>query len=136
MTFSSPSRRAAIDIWQPRHDNGRALQIHLVTPRRDLVVREFLHEGELDFVHVYWSPDETTVGISATGTIDIDLACNVATGGQVPFDTVRKGLAESIRATYHLRPDQDPFQWQLEPEARHGFFKLHPEINVDYHPRR
>ncbi len=74
MTFRSPSRRAAIDIWQPRRHNGRALQIHLVTPGSDLMLQEFPQEGLLTFVHVYWSPDEATVGLTATGTIGFDLA--------------------------------------------------------------
>ncbi len=132
MTFPSPSRRAVIEVWQTRPDNSRGIQVHLVTPGRDLVVEEDRPEGLLYFVHVYWSPDGTKVGLTGGGFISLDLAYDIATGGRIPFDAVREGLAASIRGTYHLAPEQDPLKWGMRSEAHEAFFRLHPEIRLSY----
>ena len=131
MLFPSPSRAAAIEIWQTRWDNSWRARVELVTEQRRKVLYPELREAFIHFVHIYWSPDETKVGVFVSNGAE---AFNVKTGEQLPFDQIRKEFAQSIRDTYHLPPQEhDPIGWASMSEAQFAFSKLHPEIRLTYH---
>ena len=134
MTFRSPSGKRAIEIWQRGIDNSWGARVELVTPARTAVLDQLDRDTYIYFVHVYWSPDESRIGVVGTGFAIFHLACDTTTGREVPFEEVRKQVAESIRTTYHLSPDvEDPIQWAAMSGAGFEFFKRHPEIKVTYH---
>ena len=129
MTFPSPSRKAAIEIWQTRWVNSWRARVELVTENRRTVLYTQRHEAFIHFVHVYWSPDETKVGVFVAYGI---LAANVKTGATIPFDEIRKEFAQSIRDTYRLPPQEDPISWAGLADAQFAFARLHPEIRQTY----
>ena len=134
MTFRSPSGKRAIEIWQKGIDNSWGARVELVTPTGRTVLDRVPRDSYIYFVHVYWSPDETRVGVVGTGFAYFHLACNTATGTQIPFEHIREEMAQSIRATYHLpAAEDDPIQWAAMSEAGIEFFRRHPEIKVTYH---
>jgi hypothetical protein len=133
MTFRSPSRKAAIEVWQKGIDNSWGARVELVTNRGRTVLYQVRADSFINFFHVYWSPDETNAGILATGAKIFSLACNTKTGALIPFDGIREDFGKSIRAAYHVPPGEDPIQWAAMADAQVEFFKLHPEIRLSYH---
>jgi hypothetical protein len=136
MVFRSPSGRAAIEVWQRLVDNSCGTQFRLVTVDRTTVLSSDPGpEVWVYFVHVYWSPDETKVGVTAAGLLrrlSRELACEVRTGKSIPFAVIHDDLAESIRRTYHVPPGEDPIDWTNDGHAWVAFSKLHPEIIPTY----
>ena len=132
MTFPSPSRRAAIEIWQTRLDNSWGTRVRLTTVERKAVVFENRREAHIYFVHVYWSPDESKVGVLGTGSKSWGVACDVRTGELIPFETIEEEFGESIRKMYHVPPKEDPVKWASSNDAHQAFFRLHPEIRLTY----
>ena len=127
MIFPSPSRSAAIEIWQaPRIVAGKA-RVELVTAKRRTVLYTQPREASVRFVHVYWSHDEDIVGVFVlNGT----LAADVRTGELKSFEVVRKDFAKSLRDTYELPPQEDPIMCAARSDAQFAFSKLHPEIRL------
>ncbi len=136
MVFSSPTKRVAVEIWQTRIESSMGMRIELVSGQRRFVVYRSPNEALAYFVHVYWSADETKVGVIATGNGLWELAFDVGTGTPISFSEIRDGLARSIGETYHLVGTHDPVAWASSTEAQSRFFELHPEIHVSYGPRR
>jgi hypothetical protein len=132
MTFRSPSRKAAIEIWQKGIDNSWGARVELVTTKGRTVLYRIPSESYIYFVHVYWSPDEAKVGVLGTGHTIFSVACNTATGALIPFEKIREDFGKSIRATYHVPPQEDPIQWAAMADAQVEFSKLHPEIRLSY----
>ena len=133
MTFPSPSRKAAIEIWQTGIANEYGTRVKLVTGHRSIIVFENRRDAIVYFVHVYWSPDESKVGVLATGMSIWNVAFDVRKGRPVPFEDVRKGFGESIREIYSVPPGKDPINWAASSDAHSEFFKLHPEVRLSYH---
>ena len=133
MTFPSPSRKAAIEIWQYRFENFWGARVELVNARGRTVLDKRDRETGLYFVHVYWSPDETKVGVLATGFNFFHVAFDISAGKSIPFEDIRKDLGRSIQETYHVPHGEDPIGWAALSEAQGEFFKLHPEIRLTYH---
>lgn len=131
MTFRSPSRRSAIEIWQKGIDNSFGARVELVSARGRTLLYQVGGDSFIDFFHVYWSPDETKAGLLATGTKIFSLACDTRTGSEIPFEEIREDFRKSIRETYHVPPGEDPIEWA--PMLGAEFFKLHPEIRLSYH---
>jgi hypothetical protein len=125
MVFSSPTKRVAVEIWQTRIESSMGMRMYR-SPNEALAY----------FVHVYWSADETKVGVIATGNGLWELAFDVGTGTPISFSEIRDGLARSIGETYHFVGTHDPVAWASSTEAQSRFFELHPEIHVSYGPRR
>ena len=127
MIFPSPSRSAAIEIWQaPRVIGGKA-RVELVTAKRRTVLYTQPREAFVRFVHVYWSRDEGIVGIFVlNGT----LAADVRTGELRSFELIRNDFAKSLRDTYNVPPQEDPIMWAARSDAQFAFSKLHPEIRL------
>ena len=98
MTFRSPSRRAAVEIWQKGIDNSWGSRVELVTPKGSTVIYRLSTDSFIYFVHVYWSPDETRVGVVGTGYGSFHLARSTVTGAPIPFEQIRDEMANSIRA--------------------------------------
>src|SRR5882724_12065919 len=67
VVFSSPTGRASIEIWQPPIDNSLGTRVELVSANRRTLLFENRRDAVVYFLHVYWSPDETRVGVLATG---------------------------------------------------------------------
>ena len=133
MTFPAPSRASFIEIWQPRFNNSLQARVELVTANGRTVLYTQQREAIIYLVHVYWSPDETKVGVLGTGFAIFSVAANVKTGSEVPFDQIRKEFAQSIRETYHLPAGGlDPFDWAATDSAQMQFSRLHPEIRLTY----
>ena len=132
MTFRSPSRRSAIEVWQRGIDNSWGGKVELVNGRQRTVLYRVDGDSYIYFFHVYWAPDETKVGILVTGTKIFNLACNTKTGALIPFGDIREDFRKSIRATYHVPPEEDPIQWAAMADAGIEFFKVHPEIRLSY----
>lgn len=136
MSFSSPSKGMAVEVWQTPVDNSWHMQLDLTTQKGRLVLYESPNEAFAHFVHVYWSPDEARVGILITGSGLWELAYNTRSGAEIPFIDVREALANSIARTYHLTRQKDPLEWAGSTEAHARFFQLHPEIHVSYGPNQ
>lgn len=133
MTFPSPSRRAAVEIWQTRFANEWGTRVVLATARGRTTVFENRREAIVYLVHVYWSPDEKEFGILSTGANIWYFACNAETGKQIPFEQIRNPLAQSIKAMYQVPHGKDPISWAASADAQAAFFRLHPEIRLTYH---
>jgi len=130
MRFQSPSGMSAIEIWQTRFVNTLKARVELVTKQKRIVLYTQQREAWIEFVHVYWSPDEATVGVFAANG---ELAADVKTGRPIPFERIRKEFAQSIRDTYHLPPGEDPIDWAHLYDSQFAFLRLHPEIHLTYH---
>jgi len=134
MTFPSPSGKAVVEIFQPPIENSWGVQVDLVRSGG----RTRLFEGHRDeflyFVHVYWSPDETTVGVLARGFTRFEIAYDSSASKQIPFSEIRNDLADSIKRFYGLPQALDPFDWVETTEGQCAFFARHPEFKVTYHP--
>ncbi len=88
-------------------------------------------EAHVSFVHVYWAPDESLVGVLVTGGNIWTLAWDVNTGRGVPFDLIRKEFSESLRQAYAIPANvPDPIGWATLGEAQTTFLRLHPEMQV------
>jgi hypothetical protein len=132
MTFPSPSRKAAIEIWQKGIDNSWGARVELVTAKSRTVLYRAPRESYIYFVHVYWSSDESKVGVLATGLTIFRVACDTGTGASIPFEDIRQDVGKSIRATYHVPVGEDPIQWAAMADAQVEFSKAHPEIKLTY----
>lgn len=129
MAFPSPSRTSFIEIWQRESGIHPHARVELVTGNRRTVLYTQPTEAFIYFVHVYWSKDETRVGVLATGMVNIDVAANARTGSSIPFDQIRTEFAQSLRDTYNIPSGElDPIAWAAMSEAQHAFSRLHPEI--------
>ena len=134
--FPSPSGKAAIEIWQTRFDNFWKAQVELVTDHRRTVLYRQPRDAGIYFVHVYWTSDETEVGVVATGAAVFSVAADVRTGAARPFGEIRTAVAQSIRDTYRVPPDEkDPIAWAGLADAQAQFFMRHPEVRLTYHQR-
>jgi hypothetical protein len=134
MRFASPSGKYGVEVWQTRLDNSWGAKLVLTGPGRNLVIAESSREANINFVHVYWSPDERLVGVVVTGLIIWHVAADTTTGRPTPFETMRDEVARSIRATYHVpAAETDPIGWAALNEAQVAFFKLHPKVRLTYH---
>ena len=132
MTFRSPSGKKSIEVWQTAVDNSWGARVELVSAQRRIVLDEVRREAILYFVHVYWSPDETRVGVLATGFNSVRVGSDTRTGAAIPFGEIREELGKSIEKTYRVPPGEDPIQWAAMADAGSAFFKLHPEIRLSY----
>lgn len=132
MTFSSPSGRAAVEVWQSRFDNFQRARVDLIVNHRRTNIYSQSREAGIYFVHVYWSTDEAKVGVVATGFAYFNIAADVTTGQALPFDLIRNDVARSIRAEYQVPNNLDPIKWAAENSAHEEFFNRHPEIHVSY----
>src|ERR1043166_7265952 len=104
MAFPSPSRAAAVEIWQTRFDNSWKARVELVTARARTVLYTQQREALIYFVHVYWLRGETVVGVFAAGG---PMAADVRTGESVPFERIRNEFVRSLRETYRIAPGED-----------------------------
>jgi hypothetical protein len=132
MSFPSPSRKAAVEVWQTRFANGQGTKIQLVTANRRTELDSINREALIHFVHVYWSPGEKKVGVLATGLNFSRVAYDLERGKPIPFEQIRKELGQSITETYHVPAGEDPIQWAAMADADIAFFKRHPEIKLTY----
>ncbi len=133
MTFQSPSGKSAIEIWQSRLANEWGLRVLFVSRQGRTELYEKRGEVIVNFVHVYWSSDESKVGVYATGLANFGLAFDSSRDAKMPFKEIREQLGESIRNTYHLSKEKDPFVWAELNDATSAFYRLHPEIRLSYH---
>jgi hypothetical protein len=132
MAFPSPSRRSTIEVWQTHFANEFGIRVQLRDDRRQLGLFESHREALIYFVHVYWSPDERSVGVLATGANIFPLAFNVHTGASIPFEPLRKEVARSIAQTYRVPDGEDPVDWASSADAGIEFKKIHPEVHLSY----
>jgi hypothetical protein len=133
MKFESPSRVASIELWQPAHLNGNEAGIDLVKGGKAIRLFTAKQEGLVYFMHVYWSPDESKVGVVGTGTVIFHLAYDLTNGRAIPFELIRKELAASIAESYSLPSDEaDPIQWAAHHHAMLQFRKKYPEFHTTY----
>jgi hypothetical protein len=132
MRFPSPSGKAAIEIWQTRIDNSWGFRAELISPRGRTALFDRRRDTFVYFVHVYWSSDETKVGIVTRGFCRYEGAFDAVTNQQITFEQIRKDLTESIRTTYEVPQGVDPVNWADTSEAHTAFFRLHPEIQLTY----
>lgn len=133
MEFSSPSKRYLVEILQPRIDNSMAMRVDLVSKNRHLTLYRSPNDAVLNFVHVYWASDEGVVAILAQGTGSWQFAYRTDTGAEVPFESVRNDVSNSITNLYGLESQIDAIRWTMTSEASTRFFGRHPEIHVSYH---
>jgi len=137
MTFPSPSGKMAIEVLQARFENSMGMRVDLVTPEHRTALFIQRRETLVYFVHVYWSPDEATVGFLATGAGSWRIAADTSSARLIPFDAVRGGLAQSIRKVYDVpAEEEDPLIWATKATAVTAFFKMHPEISLTYHTNK
>jgi hypothetical protein len=135
MAFPSPSRKVAIEVWQTRFANERGTKIVLAAGQQRTVLDRIDREAIIYFVHVYWSPDEKTVGVLATELNYSRAAYDIDKGKPIPFDDIREGLGHSIGQAYHVPWGENPVEWAATADAQTAFFKLHPEIQLSYHSK-
>src|SRR5436305_526697 len=77
MRFASPSRRAAVEIFQRPIANEFGIKVQFVSGNRRFTLYERRRETLVYFVHVYWSSDETRVGVLGTGIQGFGIGLNV-----------------------------------------------------------
>jgi hypothetical protein len=133
MSFPSPSHRAAVEIWQNSFDNSWGARAELITPRGRTTLIQSGRDTFLYFVHVYWSADETKVGVLARGGVRWEIGFDARINQPIPFEKIRSDFAGSMATLYNLAQGTDPIDWADSSEASQAFFKLHPEIHVTYH---
>ena len=127
MTFHSPSRRARIEIWQRRVLSDKGARFELINEGRRTVLETVDRDTIIQFVHVYWTPDESKVAVVVAGLMILHLAANVKTGSPLPFESIRQQVAKSITETYHVPAGEDPIQW-AHSDGQDEFMKRHPEM--------
>ncbi len=133
MSFPSPSRRHTIEIWMPVLADEWDARIELVSRTNKKSLHEYRREALIYFVHVYWSPDESVVGVMTAGASTSRGAWDTGSGRPVAFQSIESAFRRSIVEKYHVPLDRDALEWAAgEMEARDAFFKLHPEIRVSY----
>jgi hypothetical protein len=132
MAFPSPSRKSTIEVLQTRFANEWGIRVEIVAGKRRTKLYERRGETIIYFVHVYWSPDESTVALLATGSPIFGVAFDENRGKQIPFGQIRNEIGESIRETYHVPAGNDPVAWAALSEAQHAFARRHPEIRLSY----
>jgi hypothetical protein len=118
--FRSPSGALAVDVCKSATPNSR-IQIFLVKQRRRYLVNETGGEAFFNFVEVGWTNDEKTVGVLIRGSAPANLAFDIATGNQVPFDRMRISIESAIRSHYQVPPTTDPIEWSWSREAEEQF---------------
>ena len=132
LRFESPSHDAAIEIWQTRGDPTWGTRVELVSGRKSTIKRTRIFENRreaiVQFVHVYWSPDETTVGVMASGANVWYVAFDLPAGVEIPFAQIRDDFAESIRKAYDVPKAEDPIDWAARADAAVAFGTVHPEM--------
>lgn len=133
MTFPSPSGKAVVEIWQPPIENSWGVRVDLVRSGGRTLLFEGHRDEFLYFVHVYWSPDETTVGVLVRGLARLDIAYDSVALKQIPFAEIRNDLGDSIKRSYSLPQALDPFDWADTTEGQCAFFARHPEFKVTYY---
>jgi len=134
MTFPSPSRKEAIEVWQKGIANEYGIRVEFVGGQGRTVLHEKRGEAIIYFVHVAWSQDETRVGILGTGSHIFGVGFDARNRMEIPFETVRADLAQSIAETYNVPMGSDPIEWATSSEAGIAFWKAHPEIRLSYRP--
>ena len=134
MRFPSPSGRAEVEIWQRSIANEFGARFAVVTRGvRTFVGDESEGDNIIYFVHVYWTPDESKVGIYGAGFQRWNRAFEVKSGKEIQFEEIKQGMADSIRAEYSVPKDVDPFYWaQTHP---HEFFRHHKDVDLTYSPK-
>jgi hypothetical protein len=126
MTFPSPSHKAAIEVLQRPLANELGILVQFVSSERKITLYERRREAFVNFVHVYWSQDQTTVGVFAAGSLSFGVALDTRSGKEVAFQQVEPDIRQSIRNTYHLADADDPLQWAWSSAGATAFAKLHP----------
>src|SRR6185295_18656307 len=111
MTFASPSRRADVEILQRPIANEFGIKVQFVSGNRRLTLYERRRETLVYFVHVYWSTDETRVGVLGAGTQGFGIALNVRSGKEIPFEQIREEIGASIAKAYNVPQGEDPIEW-------------------------
>jgi hypothetical protein len=134
MTFPSPSHRSTVEVWQRSIENSWGAQAVLVTSLGRKTLVESKRDSFLYFVHVYWSPDETKVGIIGRGAVIWEEAFDITNNRPIPFEGVRADVFRSMAKTYDIPTGMNPVDWSWSSEATTAFFKLHREIHVSYRP--
>ena len=132
MTFSSPLRKGAIEIWQTRFANEFGTRVEFVSSQHRTVLYERRGESIIYFVHVSWAPDEMKVGVLATGYAGFGVAFDTKEWKEIPFESIREDLARSIAATYIVPNGDDPIEWAATSDAPIAFLKVHPEVRLSY----
>jgi hypothetical protein len=133
MVFPSPSNGYRIEVWQTAIDNSWGARFELVSANKHLLLYRLPRESFVSFVHVYWSPDETSAAVVGAAIAPFSFAVATNSGASVPFDSLRPQMAESIARTYHLPLGEDPIAWAGSDDARRAFRGLHPEVRLSYH---
>jgi hypothetical protein len=134
MRFPSPSGQSEFEVWQRSIANEFGARFAVVTRgSRTFVGNESEGDNIIYFVHVYWTPDESKVGVFGAGAQRWNRAFEVQSGKEIPFDEIRQGMANSIRTEYLVPKDADPFGWaQAHP---HEFLRHHKDVDLTYSPK-
>jgi len=132
MTFFSPSHKAAIEIWQRPIANELGIVVQYVSDGRKVTLYERHRETLIHFVHVYWSRDESTVGVLGTGSLSFGVALDTKSGKERSFEQIKKDIGQSIGTTYGVPRGYDPVEWAWSDAAFAAFSTLHPEIRLSY----
>jgi hypothetical protein len=128
MVFPSASGKASVEVWQTRFANDWATKIELVTPNARMEMDRIDREAIIHFVHVYWSPDDKSVAVLATGFNFSRVAYDLKSRKPIPFERLRKEMGRSIAQAYPVPAGEDPIQWAAMADAGVAFSKRHPEI--------
>ena len=90
--------------------NSLALRIQIYDNNRLVYTsKDFAPDVWINFVHVYWGPDHSTVAFFADGTRKIKFAYDFTKKSRIPFESLETRVAADIRATYNVSKSEDPF---------------------------
>jgi hypothetical protein len=130
MVFTSQSGRSTLEVWQTPVDHTLHMRIDVVTTNGRHEVYRSPNEAILRFIHVYWSPDETKVGLLAAGFGVWEIAFDLKNERTIPFSQIQDQVFRSVVESYHVGTRTEVSAWIDSPEAASAFARLHPEIKL------
>lgn len=125
VSFRSPSGKAAISVGRGYGIMAR-LEVDLSDSTGSRRVYRSPGEAFVNFVDVYWSPDEQIAGLVITGTAQWTLAFSTIDGKEIRFDPIRPQMEATLRKHYQIPDDVSPIQWTYTDDAQQQYRTLHP----------
>lgn len=126
ISFSSPSGKRHLEVWQPRVENVSGMELRLREGSGSRLIYKSPGEAYVYFAEAFWTKDERQVAILVVGTSSYPLAYDLSIRKLIPFDRLKNGIAEQIAKDYQRPRKDEAIDWASTNEAWDQFRRLHP----------
>jgi hypothetical protein len=100
LEFDQKNGHSRIEVHQPFPINEAGVRVLLVENGQTTNLFERRADTFLEFVDVYWAPDQSSVAVYACGSVE--LAYDLKAHKPLPFSAMRPGIAQHIRVEYQV----------------------------------